>query len=112
MSTELVVVWNGAHKNCDADLLFAGIRRDAVGEEPRHEPVRVGMAAKVRQHLPTDPARAMTTRELMEATGYTLASVNSALFQLRRKGLLSTAVQSDAVAREGRPRQVYWTVAA
>lgn len=111
---EYEVVWNGAHKNADADLLFAGlpIAAPALPEPvPGQKRQRLGWPSQARSSvfaaLPVERDQAVTIGELLARTGSTYAAVHYALFRLRQKGLLETAIVPGRGGQGPRPR-LYW----
>jgi hypothetical protein len=95
---EYDVIWNGAHRHCDADLLTAA----AIPEKPTPSPRRDGTAV-VSDALPTRDAAGLTLKELVGKTQLTPAAVHNALYKLRAWGRLQTSTD-----RSYRAPQRYW----
>lgn len=110
MDTELVVVWDGAHKNCDADLLFAGIRQPQK-LMPEATPMALSASAvrfAVFDVLPTSQERAITIGELMSLSGASYGSASQALFRLRQQGILRTEIAAERRVGSGQRPRLYW----
>lgn len=115
---EYDVVFNGTHANSDRDLLCC--RPDAVkrphvvqpailaAPQPRVDGLAVDVVASL---LAYEEAHALRTRDLMALSGLSLPTVNTGLYQLRRRGVLRS--KHDApTGQRGRGRLRYWLVMA
>jgi hypothetical protein len=95
---EFDVVFDGAHRDQDADLLTAA----AIPEKPTPSPRRDGTQV-VYDALPTSDAAGVTLKDLVTRTQLTPAAVNNALYRLRHWGRLQTSTD-----RSYRAPQRYW----
>ena len=99
------VIWSGVNDGRDGDLLTPiAVQFDKHAAVAR-APKQVDVTDRVEQALPTRAVDAVTSADLMAATGLTLPSVTNALYQLRHRGRLKTAEH-----RPLRAPQRYWRV--
>jgi hypothetical protein len=97
---EFEVVFDGAHRHCDADLLTA----PALPAKSTPRPVERTSTDVVFDALPPRDQAGATVCELMVATQLTHAAVQGALFKLRHWGRCETTKERSYM----RAPQRYW----
>jgi hypothetical protein len=107
MSIEYVVLWDGAHRDQDCDLLSEGLRIPEKVTSPNPRP-RHTVSAALLAALPTLRTKALSFRELIAVTGLPEGSVNGGLYKLRQEGILLSETTPDQIHQPARGPQLYW----
>lgn len=109
-NSDYETVWDGAHRNCDADLLFGGIRSPTppIDASPLPAPESISERYAVFDVLPTQRDRALSIGEIQIRSGASYSSASQALFRLRKEGILHSEAIPGRPGRSGLPPRVYW----
>jgi hypothetical protein len=115
MPVDYEVLWNGENDGRDGDLLREGDRvtpkRGAVVLVAVATADRVP-AARILAVLPWTRAEALGYAEIMQRSACTQSQVNSALFTLRKRGVVESVMPAAKVRHaKKRAPQRYWRTA-
>lgn len=103
------IVWDGSHRDCDADLLSAGVARVAEKRVGAHGPLRPRTDNTALVVAALTLAAPLTMAELARVPGIGHSRANAGLFYLGKAGRLGRRERPGTWAsRLRRPVWEYW----